>query len=34
MTGHLVDAVSCFHQMSNELAREIDHEQADWTRGE
>lgn len=33
MTGHVEDAVACFHQMCNELAQKIDGERANWTQG-
>ena len=34
MAGRVSDAVACFHQMRDELAQEMDGEQANWVAGE
>ena len=34
MTDHVTDAVACFHQISSEVAQEMDEEKENWTRGE
>ena len=34
MIDHVSDAVACLHEMSSELAQELDGEQANWILGE